>query len=1420
MKKIKLLSLILALVLLVLGLASCGDAGGGFPELDLPFMKKTVTFMVDGDVWTSKDYSTGQRITRPNDPERIYYTFAGWYTAEEGGELWDFYSDTMGEEDFKLYARWNYVGDIYEAEITEFGDFVKTGDEYVYTTDQSIYIINLSLHLTTSFKSTITVTTRDGVFDSLWKVPVEYGRNEIDVTVKSWSGTKQNEYKLVVNVIPKFQITFRTGDSPVKENIEYGKPIVPPSDFAVKNHELLGWSEDGKTPFNFTGAIAERNITFTPLLRRTAYSVVFDYGEGVTEEKTYSLDERPVYIDVEDREGYVFRGWLLEDGTAYNFDYAFNEEVTLTASYDVYGTISCYEDLSKLEGSSMTFKLLCNVNCYNEQLPKISEFSGVLEGDGYEIYAFSIDTTVKESAFIKTNNGTIRNLSLRRASVQYASGVSNANVSVLTCNNNGLIENCHIKDATLKGTKNGDRHTMITSFFVAENFGTVRGCTLTGSSVELIAIGNNYDSSYNHGGTVAFGSFAGLNLGTVEDCDATVTVSLQTGAAGERYNDVNYDFIGGAVGCVKKDGALRNSYAKIDVALAANSGWTTQVYVYVGSLAGCVDGIIEGCRGEYTYAASKVNYGCQRMHLGGAVGYISEGAEAKNCFAVGDMTLEESCAHVTDAGGFVGKNYGAVRNCYAISSIHSSLAADTGIFVGENTDAGTVRGCFATGDICTVAGETVNIFAEKNFGTVSDCYFDTASLKTDFDRINYPVTDPNATAISLTELLSLDFISENLFWDERTWELSAGNMPTLVSHPHDAPIAYENVSAYGTATVQGNVVTAVANEGYSFYGWYVGGTLVSEDISYDATGKSVIMARFEPTVIEISTYEHLVLLSQYPQADRSFTLTADVDCGGKALPSVQSFFGTLDGAGYVIYNFINTAEGDFALIINNAGTVKNLTLSGTVTSSVTSDAEIAFIAATNTGTITGCHATGELRLVTEKKGQNATVGADFTLGGICAVNEGTVSSSSTASLNQRAASYLSLVIDVECFMYSYDNANEYTTSVTLYAGFISGVNNGKIMNCNNGNSTAGTPTAPVSIRNNVIAVGENVGVFGGKVAVGDVYYSIGGITGVNGVKGEISGATDTSTIIVLQQDGTDIHKKAQGALVWGSEEVYLRTDAHLGGITGVNCGKVSTSSALGLISYASDNVANLGYDGGGIFDGLKSYVGGVVGRNMSGATVSNCAYQGLSAISTATDTYVGSIGGYNEGGVEYCYGNGLMLAEALNDDGRVYLSLRFWSGFGYRERAGSVAIGGIVGANADSARISNCLSDFSYEPFDYEGEKTSYIESAKLVIVNHVLVMKHIYDAFMDLLVSAPDSDKLLEVGTVVGTGEENHRGAILNCYYIQNGTYDYVDGTLLPSESMVGEVIGWDMSVWRIEDYSYTDKEGTVHEYSYLYLK
>lgn len=196
----------------------------------------------------------------------------------------------------------------------------------------------------------------------------------------------------------------------------------------------------------------------------------------------------------------------------------------------------------------------------------------------------------------------------------------------------------------------------------------------------------------------------------------------------------------------------------------------------------------------------------------------------------------------------------------------------------------------------------------------------------------------------------------------------------------------------------------------------------------------------------------------------------------------------------------------------------------------------------------------------------------------------------------------------------------------------------------------------------------------------------GGIVGTNKAKGRI-----TACQVVNAQDNTINGRIGVGGVAGvnygkvynmtiegivgaynGNEISQTINNTFSGTVVGVNYGEVSQVYSEGK---ANSRRIPDGKEG----DGANN-IGGIVGYNATGATISECFFAGMRIVG---DTNVGGIAGYNDGTVINCY-TGRRLRKPSNtiEEERQFIS----------PVMGSYNVGGIVGQCGPNSKISNVFS--------------------------------------------------------------------------------------------------------------------------------
>lgn len=453
------------------------------------------------------------------------------------------------------------------------------------------------------------------------------------------------------------------------------------------------------------------------------------------------------------------------------------------------------------------------------------------------------------------------------------------------------------------------------------------------------------------------------------------------------------------------------------------------------------------------------------------------------------------------------------------------------------------------------------------------------------------------------------------------------------------------------------------------------------------------------------------------------------------------FTGTFDGRGNRIIglNVSGDDAGIFSTVgtntVNNndgttttyTGTVKNLNVySGTFTGTTTAGA----VAGVNSGRIEGIVTFGNTVTATGDNGNASTSNA----GGIVGVNN-----SGTFENNANDGELTGGIYDVE------STGSVIAGSSTAVAGGLVGTNNGGLANSFSDSAV----TVKVDNQNSVTTTGGLGGVVGVNTEKGNVQYvdslgvtnggatgssNIGGIIGTNNGnmysgynESIVSGANNVGGIIGTNAEGKKVENVVNATGVEGKDNV--------GGLVGVNSGSVTNGRNNGTIT------------------GVK-YVGGMVGSNTKGATLTNLVNDSSAEILGVN--YVGGIAGNN---------SGVITADKNNDN---LINRGSITGYQY--------VGGVAGLNTGT--ITNTNNDVELNVNTAAGNEAKYF-------------------------------------GGVVGqNGTDGTDGTNVNDGVIENATNS--NTITAPDASYVGGIVGWNTSQGKLVGMG-NSNEGTVIGGSYV---
>ena len=453
--------------------------------------------------------------------------------------------------------------------------------------------------------------------------------------------------------------------------------------------------------------------------------------------------------------GYTFKGWYFVDEQGnktiatttllgnqvytmpFNTIDTFTVQAVWEKTYSDYTYVSVPSDIKSISKNGKYF-FLNDINLGGIVWTPVSEFNGIIEGNGKKISNFTIEGSDSFVGFIAVNNGTINNLKVY-ADVSLNSLEEDVYCGILVGKNNGVINDCYTNgdvNAVMKGN----------AVFVSEYngyFGGVVGANY-GKIYGTDTLANVYATTNNVRINLYVGGFVGANMsGLISDCSANSYIESS---------------ITNAVSVCDSYAGFFAAYNKASIYSSHARAYKTLDTDFVGGLVAVNDGTISKC-----YSTGSVT---ANSNLGGLVG-------------VNNSTVNNSYSTVTvsgkeKTGGLVGANYGKVSYTYASGKV--SGEQQVGGLVGYNE--GTVSYSFAKGAVTStkdnwITKEWAGGLVGQNEGTVSNSYRSASQ--------NLNLADVECTAgtkATDSVIKSASFYKNNLKFSTSTWNITSG-LPTL-----------------------------------------------------------------------------------------------------------------------------------------------------------------------------------------------------------------------------------------------------------------------------------------------------------------------------------------------------------------------------------------------------------------------------------------------------------------------------------------------------------------------------------------------------------------------------------------------------------------------------------------------------------------
>lgn len=722
------------------------------------------------------------------------------------------------------------------------------------------------------------------------------------------------------------------------------------------------------------------------------------------------------------------------------------------------------------------------------------------------------------------------------------------------------------------------------------------------------------------------GAVVGYNNGLVDNC--------------RNYADVvGYScWIGGIVGHTTLTSVITNCY---------NAGNVTTGYAQAGGIVGQTNGVVKNCVNTGTIRAIQLatNYNNQLQRAGGIAGGLG-GALVENCVNFGTVR-----AQLKNAGGISGAIEGTSTSGAAKDVVTKSINLGN-VYCGDKATLGAVGG----------VGLAPN---------ADSCYYDIQTIGLPGSGNSAVEGIHGVTTEFLTSGKAIDGFSTDM------WDFKAGAYPTLKQFADEPkveaartlifsmPNEYTVADFLTEGTVTGaKSVTIAEGKLFKVEGNKVIGPksveVLESDTLYLVNNADVvrpILLTARPSVpLEgkgtaevpylIKTAADWVALATYMSStgdnllDNFIAIDADIDCGGADVPrlcadNVTRFEATLDGRGHTISNFalIGYANTASALIgtIGENGTVKNVTLKGSVSSAYT-------FAQPLVDKLYGAleNITTDVEVTTNKQSASGVAGTVYGGASLTSITmKGTVTSSYTSTPNLGGlAATVTVTAGTEPVPFK-----DCTFAGKLVYNY-AGLTKATVMNVGGFAGTLGTSTFE-----NCVSKGEI------EIANEDWTTTVGGFAGTAaGLKDngryEFTNCVNETPIVAAGK----IAGFVAAATTTAANAQYIFTDcANKADLFATAPKAISSAPTAGLITtYTPGSRFIRCYNEGTLLNSMNVYTGGIVGSNTGtpGATATPDSVLFVDCYNTgdivADGNQGGGIAGYISGAVimTNCYNTG------------------------------------------------------------------------------------------------------------------------------------------------------------------------------------
>ncbi|WP_400204061.1 InlB B-repeat-containing protein [Candidatus Methanomassiliicoccus intestinalis] len=253
----------------------------------------------DGTSIKSQDLKYGDKVSKPEDPSRLGYDFAGWYSDSKCTIPYDF--DTPVKESFTLYAEW----DLLTYNIT----YILDGGNN-HSSNPSTYNVENPQSFFTPNKAGNTFQGWYTSLDPLGDKIIDTSGKAEDLTL--YAKWEINSYTVTIN--------YKCDEIDSKSLQKQYQSSLNGDELAESRtgYTLSGWYRDADctNPWNFETDIVINDVTIYAKWTPVKYTITYKLDGGTNNDdnpKTYTV-ESSITLKDPIKTGYEFKGWFTDAG--------------------------------------------------------------------------------------------------------------------------------------------------------------------------------------------------------------------------------------------------------------------------------------------------------------------------------------------------------------------------------------------------------------------------------------------------------------------------------------------------------------------------------------------------------------------------------------------------------------------------------------------------------------------------------------------------------------------------------------------------------------------------------------------------------------------------------------------------------------------------------------------------------------------------------------------------------------------------------------------------------------------------------------------------------------------------------------------------------------------------------------------------